>query len=156
MTKQKHRESSDGHFVAPYDASISFDELPDSIPPSRYKPTWTGWVGITIFSFWVFIAIFGQYLAPSPRHLAVDRFPKPERYDEWSKQIEEMEYIKQIKFKLFICSICSAIDLSIDQQTVSRTSTQCICCWFFIEARIVPAANPDVFAVLGRSPNGLH
>ena len=26
----------------------------------------------------------GQYLAPSKNHLAVDRFPEPERYDEWA------------------------------------------------------------------------
>lgn len=26
----------------------------------------------------------GQYLAPSKKHLAVDRFPEPERYDEWA------------------------------------------------------------------------
>ena len=39
------------------------------------------------------LVTIGQYLAPSPRHLAVDRFPKPERYDEWSKQIEEMGFL---------------------------------------------------------------
>ena len=79
MTKRKHRESSDGHFVGPYDASISFDELPDSVPPSRYKPTWTGWVGITVFSFWVFIAIFGQYLAP----IGENDLPFPDDYSEF-------------------------------------------------------------------------
>jgi lipoic acid synthetase len=31
-----------------------------------------------------FITI-GQYLAPSKNHLAVDRFPEPERYDEWAE-----------------------------------------------------------------------
>ena len=35
----------------------------------------------------------GQYLAPSPKHLAVDRFPEPSRYDEWSLQIEEMGFL---------------------------------------------------------------
>ncbi|MEC8669614.1 MAG: lipoyl synthase [Candidatus Thermoplasmatota archaeon] len=35
----------------------------------------------------------GQYLAPSPKHLAVDRFPEPERYDLWSKQIEDMGFL---------------------------------------------------------------
>ena len=39
------------------------------------------------------LVTIGQYLAPSPRHLAVDRFPEPERYDEWSKQIEEMGFL---------------------------------------------------------------
>ena len=31
-----------------------------------------------------FITI-GQYLAPSKNHLAVDRFPEPDRYDEWAE-----------------------------------------------------------------------
>ena len=35
----------------------------------------------------------GQYLAPSPKHLAVDRFPEPSQYDEWSIQIEEMGFL---------------------------------------------------------------
>ena len=39
------------------------------------------------------LVTIGQYLAPSPKHLAVDRFPDPERYDEWSKQIEEMGFL---------------------------------------------------------------
>lgn len=39
------------------------------------------------------LVTIGQYLAPSPKHLAVDRFPEPERYDEWSKQIEDMGFL---------------------------------------------------------------
>lgn len=39
------------------------------------------------------LVTIGQYLAPSPKHLAVDRFPEPEKYDEWSKQIEEMGFL---------------------------------------------------------------
>ena len=39
------------------------------------------------------LVTIGQYLAPSPRHLAVDRFPEPSRYDEWSLQIEEMGFL---------------------------------------------------------------
>ena len=39
------------------------------------------------------LVTIGQYLAPSPKHLAVDRFPEPERYDEWSKQIEEIGFL---------------------------------------------------------------
>ena len=52
------------HYVAPYDEGVSFDELPDSAPSSRYSPSWTGWLGITVVSFWVFIAILGPYIAP--------------------------------------------------------------------------------------------
>ena len=39
------------------------------------------------------LVTIGQYLAPSPKHLAVDRFPEPERYNEWSKQIEDMGFL---------------------------------------------------------------
>ena len=34
----------------------------------------------------------GQYLAPSKKHLAVDRFPEPERYDEWAEAAIEMGF----------------------------------------------------------------
>ena len=67
------------HFVAPYDAGVSFDELPDSAPSSRYSPSWTGWVGITIVSFWVFIAIFGPWLAP----MGENELPFPDDYSEF-------------------------------------------------------------------------
>ena len=39
------------------------------------------------------LVTIGQYLAPSPKHLAVDRFPEPSRYDEWSLQIEDMGFL---------------------------------------------------------------
>ena len=39
------------------------------------------------------LVTIGQYLAPSPKHLSVDRFPEPSRYDEWSLQIEEMGFL---------------------------------------------------------------
>ena len=39
------------------------------------------------------LVTIGQYLAPSPKHLPVDRFPEPVRYDEWSYQIEEMGFL---------------------------------------------------------------
>lgn len=72
------KKSSD-HYVAPYDAGVSFDELPDSAPSSRYKPTWTGWLGITVVSFWVFIALFGQFIAP----LGENDLPFPDDYSEF-------------------------------------------------------------------------
>ncbi len=39
------------------------------------------------------LVTIGQYLAPSPKHLPVDRFPEPSRYDEWGTQIEEMGFL---------------------------------------------------------------
>jgi lipoic acid synthetase len=34
----------------------------------------------------------GQYLAPSSKHLSVDRFPQPEQYDIWAKQAISMGF----------------------------------------------------------------
>ena len=34
----------------------------------------------------------GQYLAPSSKHLVVDRFPHPEQYDIWAKQAIAMGF----------------------------------------------------------------
>ena len=34
----------------------------------------------------------GQYLAPSSKHLAVDRFPEPEMYDAWAKEAIKMGF----------------------------------------------------------------
>ena len=42
---------------------------------------------------YVDLVTIGQYLAPSPKHLPVDRFPEPSRYDEWSLQIEKMGFL---------------------------------------------------------------
>ena len=39
------------------------------------------------------LVTIGQYLAPSPNHLAVDRFPEPTQYDEWSKEIEDLGFL---------------------------------------------------------------
>jgi lipoic acid synthetase len=39
------------------------------------------------------LVTIGQYLAPSPNHLAVDRFPEPAKYDEWSSYIEEIGFL---------------------------------------------------------------
>ena len=39
------------------------------------------------------LVTIGQYLAPSPNHLAVDRFPEPAKYDEWSSHIEEIGFL---------------------------------------------------------------
>jgi len=39
------------------------------------------------------LVTIGQYLAPSPKHLAVDRFPEPSQYDEWSEYIEKIGFL---------------------------------------------------------------
>ena len=75
MTSEKTQD----HYVAPYDASTTFDELPDSAPSARYKPTWTGWIGIIVLGFWVFIAIFGPLIAP----MGENELPFPDDYSEF-------------------------------------------------------------------------
>ena len=39
------------------------------------------------------LVTIGQYLAPSSRHLAVDRFPEPSQYDKWSVMCEELGFL---------------------------------------------------------------
>ena len=72
-------QAPSNHYVAPYDAGVSFDELPDSAPSARYSPSWTGWVGIVVVGFWVFIAIFGPWLAP----MGENELPFPDDYSEF-------------------------------------------------------------------------
>ena len=75
MSKARQNE----HYIAPYDARVSFDELPDAAPTARYKPSWTGWIGIAVVSFWIFIAIFGPWLAP----MGENELPFPDDYSEF-------------------------------------------------------------------------
>ena len=79
MSPAKSTSPQGDHYIAPYDDSVSFDELPDSAPSSRYKPSWTGWLGLIIVGFWVFIAIFGPWLAP----LGENELPFPDDYSEF-------------------------------------------------------------------------
>ena len=34
----------------------------------------------------------GQYLAPSPRHLPIDRFPEPEVFSKWDQEARDMGF----------------------------------------------------------------
>jgi len=38
------------------------------------------------------LVTIGQYLAPSSKHLTVDRFPEPEMYDTWAKEAIAMGF----------------------------------------------------------------
>mgnify|MGYP006217728259 FL=1 len=38
------------------------------------------------------LVTIGQYLAPSEKHLKIDRFPDPEMYDIWAKQAIELGF----------------------------------------------------------------
>jgi lipoic acid synthetase len=39
------------------------------------------------------LVTIGQYLAPSEKHLSIDRFPEPAIFDEWAAQAEEMGFL---------------------------------------------------------------
>ena len=67
------------HYVAPYDANISFDELPDSAPGGKFRFTITGWIGVVIVSFWVIVAVLGPFLAP----YGENELPFPNDYSEF-------------------------------------------------------------------------
>jgi peptide/nickel transport system permease protein len=41
-----------------------YDELPDAPPKKKLKLTWVGKLGVVVVVFWIFIAMFGPYLAP--------------------------------------------------------------------------------------------
>lgn len=72
------------HYVAPFDANVSFDELPDTPPSQSYKPSITGWIGIIVTAFWLFIAVFGSYLAPFEEN----DLPFPDDYSEFQSPRE--------------------------------------------------------------------
>lgn len=39
------------------------------------------------------LVTIGQYLAPSGRHLPVDRFPEPSQYEKWSETCDELGFL---------------------------------------------------------------
>ena len=75
MKKNKNQE----HFVAPHDKDVSFDELPDTAPPTRFRFSLTGWVGASIVCFWIVIAIAGPFIAP----YGENDLPFPDDYSEF-------------------------------------------------------------------------
>ena len=78
MSKSKNKLTQD-HFVAPYDDSVSFDELPDAPPRSKFRFSFTGWLGLIIVCFWVTIAITGPVIAP----YGENDLPFPDAYSEF-------------------------------------------------------------------------
>lgn len=69
----------EGHYVAPYDEGVTFDELPDAPPRARYRPSVTGWIGIVVVTFWVLVALLGPFLAP----YGENDLPFPDDYSEF-------------------------------------------------------------------------
>ena len=67
------------HYVAPYGEDIVFEELQDAAPNSKFRLSTAGWIGAVFVCFWVFIAIFGQLLAP----YGENDLPFPDDYSEF-------------------------------------------------------------------------
>ena len=78
MSKSKNKLTQ-VHFVAPYDDSVSFDELPDAPPRSKFRFSFTGWLGLIIVCFWVTVAITGPFIAP----YGENDLPFPDAYSEF-------------------------------------------------------------------------
>ena len=79
MSNNKNNE--DKHYVAPFDKEVSFDELQDAPPSGKFRLSITGKLGVVIVVFWLFIAIFGQFLAPYEEN----DLPFPDDYSEFQK-----------------------------------------------------------------------
>ena len=77
--KSTEKIAAQAHFVAPHDDKVNFDELPDAVPASKYRPSFTGWIGIIIVCFWFVVAISGQFIAPYDEN----DLPFPDAYSEF-------------------------------------------------------------------------
>ena len=91
------------HFVAPFEEGVSFDELPDAPPRARYFPTLVGWLGIVVTAFWIFIALFGQWLAPYsendlPFPDAYDQFQAPQEGALLGTDVEDRDILSRIMY----------------------------------------------------------
>ena len=91
------------HFVAPFEEGVSFDELPDAPPRARYSPTLVGWLGIVVTAFWIFIALFGQWLAPFsendlPFPDAYDQFQAPQAGAPLGTDVEDRDILSRIMY----------------------------------------------------------
>ena len=60
------KKNEDEHYVAPFSAEVSFDELQDAPPSGKFRLSITGKIGIVVMVFWLFVALFGQFIEVSP------------------------------------------------------------------------------------------
>jgi peptide/nickel transport system permease protein len=78
MTTPDQSYMSD-HFVRPESGDEVLGELYDAPPPRKFRLSVTGWIGLIVVSFWIFIAIFGPLLAP----YGENDLPFPDDYSEF-------------------------------------------------------------------------
>ena len=76
-----NENNEDKHYVAPFSKEVSFDELQDAPPSGKFRLSITGKLGVIVVAFWLFIAIFGQFLAPYEEN----DLPFPDDYSEFQK-----------------------------------------------------------------------
>ena len=67
------------HWVAPFREDTTFEELQDAAPSGRFRLSVTGRIGAVVVAFWVFVAIFGQLIAP----YGENDLPFPDAYSEF-------------------------------------------------------------------------
>ena len=77
----KLKKDEDEHYVAPFSEEVSFDELQDAPPSGKFRLSITGKIGVVVMIFWMFVAIFGQFLAPFEEN----DLPFPDDYSEFQK-----------------------------------------------------------------------
>lgn len=73
------QSSTEEHYVAPHSGEVNFDELHDAAPSAKFRLSVGGWIGTVIVVFWLFVAVFGQVLAP----YGEDDNPFPDDYSQW-------------------------------------------------------------------------
>ncbi|MHC8510116.1 MAG: ABC transporter permease [Rhodospirillales bacterium] len=67
------------HYVAPFDESVSFEELQDNPPGNKFRFSKSGILGLCMLTFWAFIALFGPFIAP----YGENDLPFPDAYSEY-------------------------------------------------------------------------
>lgn len=91
------------HYVAPFDEDVEFTELHDAPPPAKFRLSPSGWIGVLIVGFWVFVAIFGPFLAP----YGENDLPFPDAYSEFQSpqpgailgtDIEDRDILSRLMF----------------------------------------------------------
>ncbi len=59
-----------------------YDELPDAPPKKKLRLSWVGKISVGIVAFWVFLAIFGTWLAPWSERDYIEETPTGEYFDD--------------------------------------------------------------------------